>query len=336
MTIISAPAETRAAEPARRKRKGALTVLFWLLVLPGLLWVIIRLGGWERGPLVQLFAFTPYVAAWSWLPAVLALATRRWTLAGVALLVALALAACVVPRALPDRDRGPATGVPLTVMTSNMLFGNADPETIVRLVKDHDVAVLAVQEFAPEGRTALAKAGLGDLLPYSSLADEPGASGSGVYSRYPVTATGDRRNGGGFRQAYATVQPPGAGPVTVESAHPLAPWSVRVIDDWRADLAAQPTPSPAGPPMILLGDFNATLDHGPLRDLIGKGYRDAADAAGAGLSRTWPEDNRFVPPVTIDHVLADRRIGVGEVSVHHIPDSDHRAIIATLTVPAAV
>ncbi|MET0415843.1 MAG: endonuclease/exonuclease/phosphatase family protein [Actinoplanes sp.] len=329
MTIISAPVENRA------ERKGARTLLFWLLVLPGLLWLIVRLGGWERGPLVQLFAFTPYVAAWSWLPAVLALATRRWTVGGVALAVAVGLAACVLPRAMGDRDRGPATGVPLTVMTSNMLFGNADPDTIVQLVKEYDVAVLAVQEFTPEGREALAKAGLGDLLPHSSLADEPGASGSGVYSRFPVTATGDRRNGGGFRQAYATVQLPGAGPVVVESAHPLAPWSVRVIDDWRSDLAAQPTPDPNGPPIVLLGDFNATLDHGPLRDLIGSGYRDAAHAAGAGLSRTWPEDNRFVPPVTIDHVLADKRIGVRDVTVHPIPESDHRAIIAALTVPAA-
>jgi endonuclease/exonuclease/phosphatase (EEP) superfamily protein YafD len=335
MTIISAPAENRAEVPARRNRKGALTVLFWLLLLPGLIWAVIRLGGWERGPLVQLFAFTPYVAAWSWLPAVLALATRRWTVGGIALAVAVALTVSVLPRALPARDRGPADGVRLSVMTSNMLFGNADPATIVQLVRDHDVAVLAVQEFTPDGREALAKAGLDDLLPYSSLADEPGASGSGVYSRFPVTATGDRRNGGGFRQAYATVRPPGAGPVIVESAHPLAPWSVRVIDDWRADLAAQPKPDPKGTPRILLGDFNATLDHGPLRDLIAAGYRDAAAATGKGLARTWPEDNRFVPPVTIDHVLTDERIGVREVSVHPIPDSDHRAIIAELTVPAA-
>jgi endonuclease/exonuclease/phosphatase (EEP) superfamily protein YafD len=335
MTIISAPAESRADIPARRNRRSALTVLFWLLLLPGLIWAVIRLGGWERGPLVQLFAFTPYVAAWSWLPALLALATQRWTAGGIALVVAVALAASVLPRVLPGRDRGPAAGVRLSVMTSNMLFGGADPAAIVQLVRDHDVAVLAVQEFTPDGREALAKAGLDDLLPYSSLADEPGPSGSGVYSRFPVTATGDRRNGGGFRQAYATVQPPGAGPVIVESAHPLAPWSVRVNNDWRADLAAQPKPDPQGAPRILLGDFNATLDHGPMRDLIASGYRDAAEVTGRGLARTWPEDKRFVPPVTIDHVLADERIGVREVSVHHIPDSDHRAVIAALTVPAA-
>ncbi|HEY0003116.1 MAG TPA: endonuclease/exonuclease/phosphatase family protein [Actinoplanes sp.] len=313
-----------------------MTVLWcWLLPLPGLLWAVIRLGGWERGLLVPLFAFTPYVAVWSWLPVVLAFGTRRWTAGGVALIAALALTAAVLPRALASGDRGPSTGVPLGVMTSNMLYGQADPETIVRLVRKHEVAVLAVQEFTPDGRRALADAGLGDLLPYSSLADEPGSPGSGVYSRFPVTAAGARRNGGGFQQAYATIDVPGAGAVAVESAHPLAPYALNVLGHWHADLRAQPRPAEDGPPSILLGDFNATLDHGPLRALLAAGYRDAAEAAGRGLIPTWPANRRPVPPVTIDHVLVDERIGVRRVSVHRIPKSDHRAVVAQLTVPAA-
>jgi endonuclease/exonuclease/phosphatase (EEP) superfamily protein YafD len=325
MTIMTAP--------ARPTREVALTVLFWLLVLPGLVWAVVRLGGWERGPLVQLFAFTPYVAGWSWLPVVLSLSTGRWTIGVVALAAAVALTAIVLPRAIPG-GRGPSTGVPLHVMTSNMLFGNADPDEIVRLVREHDVAVLAVQEFTPEARKALTKAGLDDLLPYHSLADEPGASGTGFYSRFAVTGAGSRRNGAGFMQTYGVVQPPGAAPLTVESAHPIAPWAVKVNGDWRDDLAAQPKADPHGTPRILLGDFNATLDHTPLRRLIASGYRDAAAAAGKGLVPTWPFDGRKVPPVTLDHVLVDERIGVGEVSVHRIPDSDHRAVIAALTVPA--
>jgi endonuclease/exonuclease/phosphatase family metal-dependent hydrolase len=221
-------------------------------------------------------------------------------------------------------------------MTSNMLFGNADAATIVRLVRDHDVAVLALQEFSATGQRNLAAAGLGELLPYSSLGAEFGASGSGLYSRYPITDPGVRRNGGGFNQAYGTIQPPGTGAVTVESAHPLAPYSLEVVGGWRDDLAAEPRTDPDGLPRILLGDFNATLDHQPLRELIRSGYRDAADVAGRGLIGTWgPYDGDPLPPVTIDHVLADRRLGVGAVSVHDIPDSDHRAIIANLRVPSA-
>ncbi|GAB2625213.1 endonuclease [Paractinoplanes abujensis] len=311
-------------------------MLFWLFILPFLAWAVLRLGGWERGLVVQLFAFTPYVAAAAWVPAILALATKRWTVAAVAVVVAIVLASAVLPRALPSRDKGPAQGVPFTVMTSNMLFGKADAAAIVKLVSEHDVAVLAVQEFTTEGKQALADAGLGALLPYSSLADQPRADGSGLYSRYPISSPGARKNGGGFMQAHATVQVPGAGPVLVESAHPLAPYARSVLKQWRKDLLAEPRADQSGTPVVLLGDFNATLDHSPLRELIASGYRDAADTTGKGLIGTWgPYDGDPIPPVTIDHVLVDKRIGVRETSVHRIPRSDHRAVIAGLTVPAA-
>ncbi|GAA3340093.1 endonuclease/exonuclease/phosphatase family protein [Amorphoplanes nipponensis] len=319
-----------------RVRRAAWHVLLWLAVLPGAAWTAVRLGGWETGALVQLVAFTPYVAAWSVVPAVAALLSRRWLVAAVATATLASLAVAVLPRAFADGDRGPQDGVALRVMTSNMLLGNADAATIVKLVRDNDVAVLAVQEFSPNAQRNLAAAGLGRLLPYSSLGGEYGASGSGLYSRFPITNPGVRRNSGGFNQAYGTVQPPGAVAVTVESAHPLAPASLEMLTGWRADLTAEPRPEAGAAPRILLGDFNATLDHRLLRELISDGYRDAADAAGQGLVATWgPYDGDPIPPVTIDHVLADRRLGVGAVSVHNVLDSDHRALVATLRVPAA-
>jgi endonuclease/exonuclease/phosphatase family metal-dependent hydrolase len=39
--------------------------------------------------------------------------------------------------------------------------------------------------------------------------------------------------------------------------------------------------------------------------------------------------------VVIDHVLVDRRIGVRGVSVHAVAGSDHRAVVAELSLPAA-
>src|SRR4051794_17004216 len=101
-----------ATEPATRRRVAG-SVLWWLLVLPGALWALGRLSGWERGPLVQLFAFTPYVAAWTLVPVALTVARRRWQPAAVALLALLLMVEAVLPRAVPDRDRGAATGVAL-------------------------------------------------------------------------------------------------------------------------------------------------------------------------------------------------------------------------------
>jgi endonuclease/exonuclease/phosphatase family metal-dependent hydrolase len=330
MTITSTPPEIRPARQAVR------TVLLGLLVLPGLAWALVRLLGLEHGFLVQLVAFTPYVAVWAWVPVVLALIARKWLVGAVAAITAVLLAACVLPRALPDSDPGPSTGVRLTVMTINMYVGVADPAAIVRLVREHDVAILAVQEFTPQAKDGLTAAGLDTLLPYRALADEVGTTGSGLYSRYPVSGTGSERGSGGNLQAYATVQPPGAANLVVESAHPLAPYANSALLDWRDDLAAEPGPDANGPARILLGDFNSTLDHAPVRTLIKRGYRDAADATGKGLLPTWgPYGGKPVPPVTLDHVLVDKRIGVREVRVAPVHRSDHRSVIATLTVPAS-
>lgn len=326
MTIVGMPAEVR---PARRV---TWSVVLFLLVLPGLAWAVVRLFGGERGFLVQLMAFTPYAAVAVWVPVVVALASRRWLVAAVALVAAVMLAVCVVPRALPDADRGPATGVPLTVMTVNLFVGAADARAVVDLVRGNDVAVLAVQEFTPKSRAALTAAGLDALLPHQALAEEPGTTGSGLYSRYPMTAQGSQRGRGGNLQAYATIDLPGAGAVAVESAHPLAPYATAVLRDWRDDLAAEPVPG-QGPPRVLLGDFNSTLDHAPVRALIAHGYRDAADATGKGLLPTWgPWGGERVPPVTLDHVLVDRRIGVRDVAVHPVAGSDHRSVLANLLV----
>ena len=327
---------TRRAPARRRTRRAARTAGVWALVLPGAAWAVVRAGGWERGALVPLFAFTPYVAAGVWLPALLATVSRRWLAAAVGVSAAAVLASGVLPRAVPDRDRGPLDGLDLRVTTANLLAGGADPDAVVELVRAHDVAVLALQEFTPDARQRLKVAGLDELLPYSSDAAVEGVSGSALYSRFPLTAPGSTRNPGGFRQAFGTVQPPGAGPLAVESAHPAAPSSVAGLPDWFADLANEPRAEPNGTPRILLGDFNATLDHAPLRRLITHGYRDAADAVGSGLIGTWgPYLGRRMPAVTIDHVLVDRRIGVRDVRVRPIPRSDHRAVIVTLVVPAA-
>ncbi|MBU2662072.1 endonuclease/exonuclease/phosphatase family protein [Actinoplanes bogorensis] len=335
MTITTTPSEVR---PGRRVRRTALLIL---LALPALAWAVVRLFGWERGVLVQLVAFTPYAAAWSLIPLALALLARKWLAAAVAALATVMLAAAVLPRAIPDSDRGPATGVPMTVMTINMFIGAADPAAVVRLVREHDVAVLAVQEFTPESAAGLTQAGLDKLLPFHALADEIGTTGSGLYSRYPMTQQASRRgDGGGLQdgnlQAYATIQPPGAAAIFVESAHPLAPYTLAAEQAWRGDLEALPRADQAGMPKLILGDFNSTLDHAPLRDVIAHGYRDAAAATGKGLIGTWgPYDGLPIPPVTLDHVLVDRRIGVRETSVHSVTGSDHRAVVATVTLPAA-
>ncbi|MFF5072009.1 endonuclease/exonuclease/phosphatase family protein [Micromonospora olivasterospora] len=304
---------------------------------PGLAWAAVRLPGLERGPLVQAVAFTPYVAAWTPVPLLLALALRRRWPAAVAALAAAALLGVVAPRALPSA-RPAAAGPTLRLLTANLLAGAADAPALVDLVRARRVDVLAVQEFTPGAAAELDQLGLAALLPHRQLNPQVGTPGSGLYARFPLTDGGVRlnRGGWGFSQTYGTVTPPGGPPVRVESAHPAAPYAVDQVGPWRTDLAAQPPATPDAGLRVLAGDFNATLDHAPLRALLATGYVDAADAVGAGLVGTWgPYDGDPIPPVTIDHVLVDRRIAVRTVAVCPLPGSDHRAVFAELRLPAA-
>jgi endonuclease/exonuclease/phosphatase (EEP) superfamily protein YafD len=310
----------------------------WTLLATGIAWTVIRAFGLERGyPLVPLIAYTPYAAIAALLLMVAALALRIWAAAGAAALVAIVLAALVLPRAFGD-DRPTPSGVSLTVLASNLKYGNGDPGALAELVRANDVDVLCVQELTPGAVVGLRDAGIDDLLPESVLIPEPQTEGSGIYSRYPLRKLGTGRlDAPGFAMASGTVTVPAAGAVELASVHPVPPTGPSTVAEWGDGLNALPRATPDAGLRILAGDFNATLDHAEFREIVDTGYADAAEAAGEALSPTWPTD-RFLEilhlPVTIDHVLADERIAVGDVSVHEIPGSDHRAVLAELFLPS--
>ncbi|GLL07987.1 endonuclease/exonuclease/phosphatase family protein [Dactylosporangium matsuzakiense] len=314
-----------------------MTVVAWTLAAPVAVFTVIRVLGLERGtPLVQLVTYTPYAALLS-LPAGAAAAFAAPGPGLVLLGCGLVLAGVVVPRLIPRP--APGDGVRLRVMCANLLYGRGATQAFVDQLKVDDVDVLAVQELTDEGLAVLDAAGIDALLPYRVLATAPGGGGSGLFSRHPITGPVIRTHTPiPLKQTGATVLVPGAGPILVESAHPYPPRPGHVAA-WHCNIRAQAVPDPHGPPRILLGDFNATLDHRVLRELLRAGYRDAAAERGLGLVPTWPCRTEtlpfWTPPVTLDHVLADRRIGVREFATRHPGESDHNVVVAELVLPPA-
>lgn len=305
----------------------------WLLVALSGAWVALRLLGLERGyPLVPLIAFTPFVAGGVVAVAVVAALLRQRGAALVATVLAVMLVGTVAPRALggPTEPDG-AAGPELRVMSANMHFGTGSPEQLVALVRRERPDVLSVQELTPRLADELEALGLGELLPEQILQPDPRA-GIGLYSRLPlsaaVTPPGTRKN----PLVIAGVAVEGAPPVEVAAVHPPPP-TERWVGAWRTDLRALPPATPRGSLRILAGDFNATLDHAELRRLLDTGYEDAAAEVGAGLTGTWSRRRRLLPPVAIDHVLADTRCGVRSFSAHTIAGTDHRAVLAELVLP---
>lgn len=306
--------------------------LRWGLAGALVAWTVIRLLGLERGwPLVPLLAFTPWVAAFALLVAIVG-AVLRWRLfALVCAACALVLAVAIAPRLVPNRAPEDAPGVRLRVLAANVA---GDPETAASLrslVRRYRPDVVSVLELPPEVVRAYELAGLSDLLPHQVLEPRPGFSGTGLYSRIPLrVAPGPA--GTRFAITAASAAPEGAAPLELYAVHVRAPTSPAQTAQWRRDLRALP-PTGEGGLRILAGDFNATLDHHELRRLLGRGYRDAAEQAGSGLRMTWSTDGAVPPLVAIDHVLADRRVRVASARRVAIAGSDHDGVLAELVLP---
>jgi hypothetical protein len=317
--------------PRGARLAGALT---WALVAAWAAWALVRVLGLETGwPLAAMLAFTPYVALTAFIPLGVAVAVRRWAAAAIAALVLVALAALVLPRAFggPTEAEG-AAGPTLRVLGANMRLGHGEPDALVELVRELDVDVLSVEELTPKLGRELDAAGLSELMPNRELRTGASALGGGLYTRSGLLGRIHLRSlGDGFPLISGELRIPGAPPVEAVSVHTAPP--VHGFS-WESDIEGLPATADV-PLRILLGDFNATLDQEAFRDLLDRGYADAGSTLGDGLTPTWPTNRVFPPLVTIDHVLADERIGIDDYSVHDIPGSDHRAVFAELTLPAA-
>ncbi len=243
---------------------------------------------------------------------------------------ATALVAVTGPRAI-RRPQPKASGPVLRVLTVNVLCGRADAEAVVALVRQTGADALFLQELTDDAVTRLRQAGLDDLMPQRITEVRGSSLGSGIYSRFPLDE-GQPLAPAYAAQPTAVLKLPGGVAVELGCVHPRAPLppSPAAVARWRRELAV--LPPPAELPRLLAGDFNATLDHAPFRDVLRLGYADAAREVGNAWKPTWGRVGRPAV-ITIDHVLVDRRCAVLERKVHAVPGTDHRAVFAEIRLP---
>lgn len=303
----------------------------WALVAPFVLWAIARTFGLENGfPSVQVMAYTPYALLLSLLALLVVVLLRQWLPFLLGLLAFIALGIAVVPRELGRADRVEG-GTEINLMSFNMLKGKANQAELRDLIEARGIDVLSLQEVTADAAAEIKAGPIARLLPHSTVIPGGAAPGGAIYSRYPLTAEGAPPTE--MKQPDALIEVPGAIPFRIRSVHPAAPTGPRSTPDWNADYEYFPPARDPGPPQILAGDFNASLDHQNLRDLIGTGYRDVADTIGQGLVSTWPSRFKWPLPVTIDHVLTEKPVAITGYDVEKIAGSDHRAIFADLNIP---
>ncbi|SEJ14814.1 endonuclease/exonuclease/phosphatase family protein [Demequina mangrovi] len=321
---------------------GVLTLISrsiaWVVLVVILIPVLVRLTGWELGPLAIVVSAMPWVTLLALVPVACAAAARAWALLAAAVAT---LALCVVWIA-PLYVATTATGEPeLRVATLSLASGGADSEGAVAMVRTHVVDVLVLTELTELGLAALQRAGLGDDLPYSwsSIpADNPERkAGTGLWSRVPLV---DPVLLPGFSAATIRAQlTTSVGALTVIAVHPESPNALEHAQ-WRADLERlHDVLEEQEGPVLVAGDFNATRDHRLLRDIADLGYVDAADQAGAGFIPTFPRGGvapgvpavrRILssPLVAIDHVMVrDAGLVATNVEGVEISRADHRGLV---------
>jgi endonuclease/exonuclease/phosphatase (EEP) superfamily protein YafD len=306
-----------------------------LVVFPSALFLVfatLRLFGVSGNRfIIAMIALTPYIAVIGLVLGVAGLLMRRWIFGGIVMAIALITAAAVMPRVV-THQQPVVLGPRLTVMSANLWFGRADAKAIVDLVRANSVDVLSMQELSPEMVRNLDRAGIDAVLPYRMF--EPGrdGGGSGLASKYPLQQE-QIADPATFAQPSAIIDLPGITHPDILVVH-VAPGVEHVwTAAWKRELDEMPPAVANVRPRLLVGDFNATLDHSGLRNVLGRGYVDAGERRGAGLMPTWPA-GLWPPPVTIDHVLVDNRAAVNDYRVVDLPGSDHRAVLAWLTLPS--
>lgn len=266
---------------------------------------------------------------------VAALARRRSVLAALA----AGLTAEFLRRRRRPVRRSSTSGRPddpgCRLVTVNLLKDNPVVGELGRQLIDDRADVVAVQELTPEHLTALRDCGLLAAYPHHLLDPRPDFHGSALLSRSPMSR-GSVLDVHGSGMVAADVDTP-MGRLHVVSVHVVNPAPDLMITTWRDQLtwlAGYVRRHPA--PLVLAGDFNATVDHRALRALLDAGVSDAHDQAGVGLGLTWPQRHwatgrgPFIPLLRLDHVLVTADLTVRRVRTAASAGSDHRRLVTEI------
>lgn len=316
-----------------------------LLYAPGLLgWHstrFTRLGSWWPFELVDVFG------VWLYLPLPLLLlltaAWRRWW-AGTWLMVPLLVfgweyGALFLPQ------RGLDGGIPLRVITANLLVSNDDAAAFSAALAEIRPDLIAVQELNEAMAADLADA-LWTAYPHQVLDPSEAPFGMGLFSRYPLHSGPPVQVGSDICFCQEVRIDLSGRWMTMLNIHPSPPavgyrrvgqfslpTSFSTSEPERILRAVLERAGTIQEPLVVLGDFNIS-DRQPLYRLISRQLRDAHREGGSGFGYTFPnrpfEGLLPFPLVRIDYVFHDASWVTRASWTGALAASDHRYVVADL------
>jgi endonuclease/exonuclease/phosphatase (EEP) superfamily protein YafD len=252
---------------------------------------------------------------------------QRYAYAGTLFLTVLLNGFIVFECYLPFKS---AAGGPedLKLLHANVLSSNNKHQRLVDLIAAEDPDMIFLQEITDDWVI-----GLRPLLknyPYIYTAARSGNFGIAVYSRIPfdsVSHVDSPPLGYPTITVRATV---GNQQLTLISSHPTIPLGKQLYSARNQQFnSVLDLVQAADRPVVLLGDFNATMWDRHFKKLMQSGGLTSA-RQGFGILPTWPTYMPFAM-IPIDHVLVSESISVTHMTTGKRFGSDHLPLIVTLS-----
>ncbi len=252
----------------------------------------------------------------------LVLRSRAWVTAAILLLV-LNLGAISGRMASVDTCavETAATGRHIVrVMTLNILDTNRDYAAVERVIERHRPDVVVIEEFRRHHMALAAR--LRAAYPNQIICLSRPDCGIAIVSRYPLE--GRRVIGGQTLAALQATAVIGDSDLTLVGAHMSRPFSGR---HQRSQFRLLTKAVDALPPnAVVVGDFNSTLWSSNMAR-----YARASGVCASNMAHsTWPQ---WLGPfgVPIDHVFLKHGVKLLSLDTVSRTGSDHRGIVATLS-----
>jgi endonuclease/exonuclease/phosphatase (EEP) superfamily protein YafD len=278
------------------------------------------------------------------LPLIFAMITRRRVMALIAAGAGVMCAGPEVMVILAPREGSNVTGVggvgsnsELTLMSANLLYGEADPGRLLAKIDREQPDVLLIQEWTSGARAGLAEA-LRERFAHMVEAPREDAFGQAVFSKRPFVVPPRLFPPlPGFRDPHIVAEVEVDGRVLrMVNVHVMPPVGLFAFGEQRRTAAQLSTWASQGPeaggPHVLIGDFNAVWRSPIVRSFTTQGFREAHAVAGRWRGSTWPRFGvlAYLPGVRIDHAIVGPDIRVVEARTGGDLGSDHKPLIVRI------
>lgn len=247
---------------------------------------------------------------------------------------------------VPRAAEGSPAGRRLVVLSYNALGYSSDAADTIRVIAESQADVVALHELNPE-TAAVIERELQVAYPHRWLEPRPGVTGGGILSKLPFTRESRRFSEGWIGPPMSVVLDVRGTAVGFVRFHAVAgPGHVPEREEQARELAN--LAQARARPLIVAGDLNATDQNGAYA-IVAQHLRDAWRDAGSGFGHTFPgvptaEVGGSRPVilglpvplwlVRIDYVFhSDELRATGARTAWYGGASDHRGVVATLTLP---